>query len=173
METQKLRSLPTLFLAAALSLLALPAWALNVGDTLPCTTLKNIYPDGSRINKCIAQPEGELKFTLLEFASAQCGYCTQNIPFVSAFAADIRGDAAVRLVVIDRNEALIDQYVKSHRAAFGFPVAYDTERKAFKSAGLRYTPTFLLLDQSGKILFIQEGTLGDAEAAKIKALIGR
>ena len=153
------------------ALVSLPAWGIEVGDTLACTKLQNVYPDGSRSDMCITQPDNGLSFTLLEYASAQCQYCTQNIPFVSSFAAQIRSDATLRLVMIDRSAATIDQYVAKHRDAFVFPVAYDLQRAAFKTAHLQYTPTFLLLDQAGKVLFVQEGTLDDDGAAKIKELL--
>ena len=152
---------------------AMPAWAIEVGQTLPCTRLQNVYPDGSRREACTTDSAEGISFTLLEYSSAQCQYCSQNIPFVSSFAAEIRAEVTTRLIMIDRNEALIDQYVKDHRSAFQFAVAYDTKRQAFKLAGLQFTPTFLLLDKNGKVLFVQDGMLGEPDAAKIREIIKR
>lgn len=149
------------------------AHAVNVGEQAPCVILNHIAPDGSESEHCIREPEGTAKYKIIEFFSATCSACAENLPKVSALAQSTAGRATTRLVGIDRNEALLRDYVSSHRNYIKFEVALDTERDAKRAYDVVQTPTLFVLDDSNNVVFKRVGVLSSSDIANIQNIVSR
>lgn len=142
---------------------------IGVGDQGPCVVLKDIQPDGAEIDQCIRTRPANVKYILLEFSSVMCGACQDNLPVLSKLANDVQSVAATRMVLIDRNEALIRNYLKNTpKSLIHFPAALDTQRDAKKAYGIYATPTLYVLDQNNRVVYKHVGTLGSEDVEEIK-----
>jgi peroxiredoxin len=154
------------------SLAANMAYALGVGEKAPCVELNNLAPDGSESDHCIRQPNAEGQFKILEFFSATCSDCAQNLPIISAVAAKTETVATTRLIGLDRDEKLTREYTKAHSDLIHFEVALDTNRDATKAYSVVATPTVFVLDPKNTVVFRKDDVLNDADVVQILKLVG-
>jgi peroxiredoxin len=151
---------------------AAQAKAVEVGDQAPCVVLQNVAPDGSQSEHCIRDTNAVGQAKILEFFSATCSDCAQNLPIVSALAASVKQAATTRLVGIDRSEQLLREFIMKNRAQLMFEVALDTDRDAKRAYDVIETPTTFVLDANDKVLFRHAGILSNADVAAIHSLVG-
>lgn len=157
--------------AISLFLGAQSSFAYEVGDTADCVILNQIAPDGSESEHCIRDPKVEGQAKVLEFFSATCSACQANLPIVSALSARLEGKATVRLVGIDRSEALIREYLQRNKDLIRFEVALDTNRDAKRAYDVIATPTLYVLDRDNKVIFKHTGVLSNADVQEIEGLV--
>lgn len=143
--------------------------AAEVGDTVPCVTLNNVYPDGSEKVECI---HGEGGISVVEFFQVNCGPCRRNLPTFSALATDLAGQASFRMVGIDRKESMTRDYMSQRAEFFHFPVALDTNRKATKAFKIPGTPTLFIINAQDEVIYKHVGGLRPQDVADITALLG-
>ena len=168
-----MRALVTLaFLSFSLSFFAAEAAGLKVGDQAPCVVLNNIAANGMESEHCIRDPKVAGQAKVLEFFSATCSDCHENLPIVSALADRLDRKATLRLVGIDRSETLLRDYIHQHADLIHFDVALDTNRDAKRAYDIIETPTTFVLDAHNKVLFRQAGVLTPAELKTIETLVG-
>jgi hypothetical protein len=144
---------------------------IGVGDQAPCVSLRDIQPDSTEITQCIRTRPANVPFLLLEFSSVMCSACQDNLPVLSKLAGEVHATAATRMILIDRSESLIRDYLKNTpKSLIHFPASLDMERKAKKAYGIFATPTLFILDQSNRVIYKHVGTLlpDDVEAIKQK-----
>ncbi len=161
-----------LLTALTLSVFAAPAsFALEVGDAAPCVVLNHLgTPEGQESEHCIRDAaEGQKK--VLEFFSAVCSDCARNLPKVSNLARELGDQAVVRLIGLDRSEALLREHFMKNKDLIPGEVALDTNRDAKKAYGVVSTPTLFLLDQDNKIIFKHEGVLSNSDLMQIKQFV--
>jgi len=155
------RELQPLINRLVLALLAVTA-ALALYPTIKATVEhQNDAPDfqlttleGESFNK------GSLKGqpALLIYWAPWCGVCRSELPILAQF---YRRDKPANLRVLavgffDTRDHVV-QYVNDNPGTFVFPTAYDTDDRTAHAFGLRYTPTYLLLDAQGRVLVKHEG----------------
>lgn len=148
------------------------AHALDVGQNGPCVVLNHIQPSGADSEHCIRDPNVEGQFKIVEFFSAVCSDCNRNRPIVFRLFQEIGREVTFRFVGIDRNEALIRNYVASNRAEIPFEVALDTSREAARAYGVVATPTLFVLNPENKIVYKHQGVLSSSDLRAIKAITG-
>ena len=151
--------------------LATPAFSLEVGDTAPCVSVKDVQTNGTELVHCVQTPERDDQYVVLDFFSITCSVCIENLPTVAQLAHEISPVATTRLVAVDRNESQVRAFLKSQGGHIVTPVALDTTRAATKAYGIQATPTTFVIDPSHKIIFKHEGGLSAAELQTIKNLV--
>lgn len=161
-----------LLLGALGLLLGKPSFALEVGDTGPCASVRDLQTDGSVIDQCVTSRLAGTSFTYLEFFSTSCGDCQATLPKTSALAERIKRVATVRMVGIDRDENALRLFINVHKNLIHFPVALDTDRIAKAAYGVRTTPSGFLLDDQERVIFVSTSGLTDADAKKIEEIVG-
>jgi thiol-disulfide isomerase/thioredoxin len=173
-ELTAVASLLSVFLALAGNLPSARADSgLGVGDNAPCISLRDVQPDGHELDQCIRSRPDHVKYILVEFFSITCSACLDNMPVVAQLARDLGGNAATRLIAIDRDEAAIRQYIAETPADLKpFPIALDTKREAKKAFGIYATPTLFILNSTNQIVYKHIGTLSpdDVEAIKTQVI---
>lgn len=147
------------------------SFAYSVGDTAACVILNQIAPDGSESEHCIRDTRAEGEAKVIEFFSATCSDCQRNLPIVSNLSARLSGKATVRLVGIDRSEALLRSYVQNNRNLIKFEVALDTNRDAKRAYDIIETPTLYVLDHENKVIFKHSGVLSNSDVNEIESLV--
>ena len=85
---------------------------------------------------------------LLFFWATYCGPCKASLPEVLAFERERHTQV---IAVTDELREQLDTFFKKFDAPFPETVAMDEYRKAFLAYGVSGTPTFVLLDGTGKV----------------------
>jgi thiol-disulfide isomerase/thioredoxin len=111
---------------------------------------------------------------LVNFWATSCAICVREMPRFVATQRQFgpRGLQTLAVAVRDDPPALVSDYALSHELPFG--VAIDnTGAIASAFGGVRGTPTSLLLDRKGRIVWRHEGEPDfDALHARLEALLG-
>ena len=142
------------------------AFALNVGDKAPSTTVKMKNVDGREVSIAdIAGKEG----TLVIFS---CNHC----PFVKAWqeriaaignAAESKGIGVIAINSNDPADYPEDSYAEMQKRAeklgFKFPYVVDATSDVARSFGATRTPEAFLFDKDGKLVY--HGAIDDSQNA--------
>jgi len=159
------RALSSLFLAAALALLAAPVLADGpaIGSAAPGFDLKTL--DGQPFS--LADAEKNNAYVVLMFIATQC-------PYSNAYNDRMRDMAAayakkgVLFVGINSNktESLEETSAHAKQHGFGFPVLKDPGNKVADLYGASHTPEIYVVGKDGKLLY--HGRIDDStETAKV------
>ena len=159
------RALSSLFLAAALALLAAPVLADGpaIGSAAPGFDLKTL--DGKPF--ALADAEKSNAYVVLMFIATQC-------PYSNAYNDRMRDMAAayakkgVLFVGINSNktESLEETAEHAKQHGFGFPVLKDPSNKVADLYGASHTPEIYVVGKDGKLLY--HGRIDDStETAKV------
>lgn len=126
------------------------AIALEVGDSAPCVVLDQVAANGSTVSGCIRDAtQNSQTFTIIDFFSIQCETCLTNLPAANDLAYEVSTTAAFRYVSVDRKEADVRAFVKSHQENFNVPAAFDVKQRAMAAYGVTSTPTMFVLKHTG------------------------
>ena len=149
MRTNILRITLLSFLSA---LWATSALAVKVGDTLPKIEVKD--PSGKP-----TQPWAG-KVTLINFWATWCDACKVELREMDKELAKVSPDHKVVFVSLDKDPAKAKDYIaKEFKGSPAMQASLHSD-EAFKLAdalGLESFPMTLVVDQSGKVIKIQEG----------------
>jgi thiol-disulfide isomerase/thioredoxin len=91
---------------------------------------------------------------LLFFWATWCAPCKASLPELMDFARERGVDV---IAVTDEDSAQLDTFFASFREPFPVNVAVDTDRDAFLGYGVNGTPTFVLVDEKGRIVHYGTG----------------
>jgi len=139
----------------------------SVGDIAPDFTLPVVTSSGLS-NQTVTLSSFRGKVVFLEFMVSWCRVCQQMAPSVEYLNEKYSGQDVVFLSVAgtqngasaESTAAFIGQYHAT------WTHALDTENSAFASYKVQATPTYLILDRSGKILSRFEGSVPTDALAK-------
>lgn len=154
---------------AALALTATVS-ALEVGQNAPCVVLDHTQ-NGKDSTHCIREPQVENKPVVIEFFSITCSDCQSNLPQILNLAKALEGKATVRFVSVDRNEALVREYIANNNIQL--EVAFDTHRDARNAYKVSVTPTLFVLDKSNTVIEKHTGVLSNEDLTSIISKIER
>src|SRR5664280_910782 len=147
------------------------AGALELGATMPMTTVKMKSVDGKEINLSdVAGPKG----TLVIFS---CNHC----PWVKAWETRIAAlgnelpTKGIGVVAINSNDPAAypgddyaDMVERAKARGFTFPYVVDSTSDVARAFGATHTPEAFLFDRAGKLVY--HGTIDDnaQDAAKVE-----
>lgn len=161
-----------LFAVLAMQLFSSNAFALEVGDTAPCLTLRQIQTDGSVTEGCIRDRSEGQRFTILEFFATWCGPCRRNVPNVGRIASETADIAQTRKVAIERDEEKIRGFIAQYADHIHYPVALeDDQRSAVRTYELGGVPTMMILDENNVIVYKHLGTLRESDIQEILNIV--
>lgn len=147
------------------------AQAIELGETAPCVVLEHYQTNGQSAEHCIRDKRETQTHTLIEFFSITCSACKENLPRITAVAAQVENVATTRLVSIDRNIEQVRNYISANRQNYPFEVAFDFERDAKRAYDVTSTPTLFVLDQNNAVVFKHEGVLSNADMNEIVKIV--
>ncbi len=156
-------------LALLLSVMVLPAQAVEVGQTSPAFSLPG--PAGP-----VQLADFKGKVIYLDFWASWCGPCKQSFPWMNDMQSRY-GSKGLQVVAINVDKKTADAgiFLKDHPATFS--VAFDAEGKTPASYGLKGMPGSVLIGPDGKVLLVHNGFVpadGDALEQQInQALAGK
>jgi thiol-disulfide isomerase/thioredoxin len=131
---------------------ATTALAVKVGDTLPKIDVKD--PSGKP-----SQPWSG-KVTLINFWATWCEACKVELREMDSELTKVEGDHKVVFVSLDKDPAKAKDYIAKEFKGSPAMLASLHSDEAFKLAdalGLESFPMTLVVDQSGKVIKVQEG----------------
>lgn len=99
------------------------------------------------------------KLTLVNFFFDKCAPCIAEVPDLNQFALD-HPEIQVIAVTSD-SQTKVDQFVKEHR--FNWPILFDARKLISNDLGVTTYPTFMLVDETGKILGVRHGAESDGK----------
>lgn len=132
---------------------------VRVGDMAPNFTLTTL--DGKQVT--LADSVGK-KPTVLVFWSYFCFPCQAEMPILQEFYSEM-GTDKISIIAVSLDGPCYDNFVLPFVAEnrLTFPIAYDRETNEFfeiaEKFGVVGTPTFFIIDDQGRIRFIQLGRL--------------
>jgi peroxiredoxin len=128
---------------------------LGEGDVFEDFTLTNgLTKEEISFNNGI---KGESKYTAIIFANTSCGACRKELKLLSELSAKHEGFTTY-VILVDMKGA---KMVSSFASRFDFEVTYllDPEFSIPPIYGFYFTPSLLILDESGVIVFKKGGYL--------------
>ncbi len=97
---------------------------------------------------------GSGRAQLLFFWATWCGICKAAVPELLA----LEKAKGIQIVAItDEPKARLDKFFKKFDKPFPYTVVIDELRQAFLAYGVSGTPTFVLIDEDGKVAFYATG----------------
>jgi thioredoxin-related protein len=106
--------------------------------------------------------------TLVVVMQVGCGFCEQMAPFYKELTDKLIGRKNLHVVSVFPQP--VDEG-KSFLADQGFLNASDVKQATLKSLGLNSTPTVLLVDKTGAVTNLWNGTLSDHQKAELTAAV--
>ncbi len=132
-----------------------PKYGKNVGDRLQPVKIQTM--DGEEFD---TGKVGEK--TMFVLVNSICGLCAKEMNALARRADDLK-KVKVYLVSVDQNKDRAMRVYEKYTKLFG--ILYDPEYKLGDAAGLYATPSTLILDKDGKIVFKKTGYRpGDIDA---------
>ena len=159
---------------SVLFVVPVPAFAVEVGDTVGCVKLKEVFNPQRETRgptSCMEAQEERNQFTLLEFFTVECGYCHQNLPIFARLSEEIRGTTSSRLVSLTRDLSSVNGYIQRNHQEMVNPVLLDERLEAQRGYQIKYVPTIFLIDQNKKVIFKKIGVLSDQDLEEIRRLV--
>lgn len=107
------------------------------------------------------------KLIVIEFLSALCQECHKNAPQVNKLYdiisndSDLHADVKMLGIAVGNNTKLVDVYKKTYKVKF--PIVADPKDDINKQLGNVATPSIILADNTGIVLFIHEGVIDDMD----------
>lgn len=135
--------------ACCLSLLALPAWALDAGAPVPDVQLPGL-------NGTVSLAGLHGKVVYLDFWASWCGPCRQSFPFMNGLTAKYRAQGLeVVAVNLDARREDADKFLAEVPAAF--TLAFDAHGDSARRYQVMGMPSSYLIGRDGKLIALHKG----------------
>lgn len=133
--------------------LALPAHALNKGDTAPDLDVVNANGQKQTINL-------KEKLTYVDFWASWCGPCKQSFPWMNDVHARYAAQGLQVIAVnLDQKSADAQKFLSASPAKFA--IAFDPKGATPRLYGVKTMPSSYLIDRNGKIIHVHAGFSAD------------
>ncbi|MCP5334391.1 MAG: TlpA family protein disulfide reductase [Oceanospirillaceae bacterium] len=140
-----------LIVAGLLSVLSMPLWAVEVGQSAPDFKLSLL--DGSKSVK-LSDYRGQVVY--LDFWASWCGPCRQSLPAMNSLQTELfRKGFTVLAVNVDEDANAAKAFLKQFPV--NYPVVADAQGATPDKFGLQGMPTSYLIDKNGKIALVHQG----------------
>jgi thiol-disulfide isomerase/thioredoxin len=97
------------------------------------------------------------KVVLLDFWGTWCPPCVSAVPSLRELSRDMRGEPFVLVsVAVEEDDGPVKQFVQRYQ--MDWPQVWDPNAAFARQAGISRFPTYILLDQDGKVLNTVVGT---------------
>jgi len=130
-------------------------------DMAPDFTL----PDLKGTEVSLSQFRGKVVF--INFWATWCGYCRDEMPDLDAFQEEHPNELVVLAVALDDPSA-VEAFVKE--GGYTLRVLVDPQKSTGQTYGVRYLPTTVVIDASGRIV---EEVVGMMTRESMEDLLGR
>jgi peroxiredoxin len=149
------------------------AASISEGATLPGFKMEmSLSPEMMQYLGIEAGPDFTIKqihskLILIEVLSALCQECHKNAPRVNKLYniisndSDLQADVKMLGIAVGNDTKLVDVYKKTYKVKF--PIVADPTDDINKQLGNVATPSIILTDKTGTILFIHEGVIDDMD----------
>lgn len=107
------------------------------------------------------------KLVVIEVLSALCQECHKNAPRVNKLYNIISSDSELNTnvkmlgIAVGNDTRLVDVYVKTYKVKF--PIVADPEEDINKLLGNMATPSIIVADSNGMVLYMHEGLIDDMD----------
>jgi thioredoxin-related protein len=158
----------------ALSLFALTTWAQQGIEplALKAVNLTHILNEGSKeVIADVFKPEVGKKYTFIEFFATTCSICRANRPNLIATEKKHNSNTTFKLVGIDRQESVLRSFFETIKTEVSFPYVLDHKRLAAKVFKVVSTPTTIILDSQGRLLYRHSGLFTDVDYKKFENIL--
>lgn len=140
-----------LIVACLLSVLSMPLWAVEVGQSAPDFKLSLL--DGSKSVK-LSDYRGQVVY--LDFWASWCGPCRQSLPAMNSLQTELfRKGFTVLAVNVDEDANAAKAFLKQFPV--NYPIVADAQGSTPDKFGLQGMPTSYLIDKNGKIALVHQG----------------
>jgi thiol-disulfide isomerase/thioredoxin len=96
--------------------------------------------------------------TLLVFWAPWCRYCQMELPILATFYQGNKPEELqVLTIAFSDTRAHVEKYMTSNPDTFVFPTAYDQDNEVAQAFGVNATPTFVVMDARGEMIFAHRG----------------
>jgi peroxiredoxin len=153
---------------ALMMLVAVQAWALNLGDSAPLGDVKMKNVDGKELS--VTDVKGE-KGTLVIFSCNHCPFVIAWEQRIAALGNEYR-KKGVGVIQINSNDpkvagdTLEGMQKRAQERGFEFPYVVDATSDVARAFGASRTPEAFLFDAAGKLVY--HGTIDDNHASADK-----
>jgi peroxiredoxin len=149
------------------------ATSTSEGSTLPGFKMEmTLNPEMVQYLGLEAGPDFTLKqihskLIVIEFLSALCQECHKNAPKVNKLYdiisndPELQSDVKMLGIAVGNDTKLVDVYKKTYKVKF--PIVADPKDDINKQLGNVATPSIILADNMGTVLFIHEGVIDDMD----------
>lgn len=98
------------------------------------------------------------KPALLVFWAPWCKVCQRELPGLSRFSTQENpAGLAILSIGFADSRTNVEAFVKERADSFAFPTAYDEDRWVSQTFKVNATPTYVLLDEQGRIALVHRG----------------
>ena len=98
------------------------------------------------------------KPALLVFWAPWCKVCQRELPGISRFYKEDKPDVLEVLSIgFADTRTNVEGFVKERAESFAFPTAYDDDRWVSQAFKINATPTYVVLDDQGRIALVHRG----------------
>jgi len=120
-------------------------------------------------NQVVTSGDFRGKVVVLDFWATWCGPCKASSPAFQQLSERFAGDSRVMTLAVHTDQTGDPKaYMREHRYTFPmiprgqeFAAAYDVS----------VLPTFIVLDQRGRIIYRDTGMMGDSQRAEVERLV--
>ena len=147
---------PIVSTALFVCLAALPAHALDVGQSVP-----DIELPGATVAPRLAALKGKVVY--VDFWASWCGPCRQSFPWMNDMQQKYGGKGFVIVGVnVDKKRADADRFLAQNPA--NFTIAFDEAGTTPSAYAVKGMPSSYLIDSRGNVTYVERGFLDEHKA---------
>jgi len=119
----------------------------QIGKTAPQFILDDLN------NKPVSLSSYLGKAVLMNFWTTSCPPCVEEMPYFQELYQDwsTRDDVSILMINIGEDIRRVENFMQSHN--YTLPVLLDSQGKVAEAYQVQYTPTTVLIDQSGRLSY--------------------
>jgi thiol-disulfide isomerase/thioredoxin len=160
-----------LILISVLMFFVQSVFAIEIGDSIPAcnNSIQVRLSSGEDTKGCIEDFAGK-QFLMIEFMSVFCGSCLRALPVVNKVGVGVKEMVSTRFVTLDRNLEDVINFWNEHSTEISHPFLFDIERTSLRPYKVKYTPTTIVVNKEGVVIYKHVGEFDDSEVDQLRSL---